>query len=89
MNQKEGVKTMPKGRPGVKIFCINDNTCYSSIASATKHYNIASSSISKQINGERLTAGGLHFVRITSDTSDDQLQEIKKEVLKKIYNINP
>lgn len=78
---------MPKGRPGVKIFCINDNMCYSSILEASEHYGIASSSISKQIKGERLTAGGLHFVKISSELTEEELQEIKKDVLKKIYNL--
>lgn len=77
---------MPKGRPGVKIFCINDNMCYSSILEASKHYGIASSSISKQLKGERLTAGGLHFVKISSALTEKELQKIKKTYLKKFIN---
>lgn len=79
---------MPRGRPGVKIFCVNDFTSYSSIADAAQHYNIATSSISKQLKGERTTVGGFHFVKILDNLSDEELKKIQKEELKKIYNID-
>lgn len=78
---------MPRGRPGVKIFCINDFTTYPSIADAAQHYNIATSSISKQLKGERTTVGGFHFVKIPGDLSEEELKMIQREELKKIYNI--
>lgn len=80
---------MAKGRPGIKILCINDGNCYSSIASASKHYKVASSSICKQMKGERTTAGGYHFVKITSNLSEDDLKKLREKALEQYYNIKP
>lgn len=78
---------MPKGRPGVKIFCINDGTYYESLADAANHYHIASSSISKQIKGERATAGGLHFIKINNEMTPEELRIIREKALERFYKI--
>lgn len=75
------------GRPGKRIFCINDAKIYDSLTSAAQYYNIARTSISKQLMGIRPTAGGRYFIYIDNDISNDELKKIRKEMLEKIYNI--
>lgn len=77
-----------KGRPGISIMCINDGLIFTSISDAAKHYRVDQTAMSRQLKGERKTVGGLHFIKISSEFTEEQIQKIKKEELKKIYNIN-
>lgn len=70
-----------------RIFCINDAKIYDSITSAAQYYNIARSSISKQLMGIRPSAGGRYFIYIDNEISADDLKKIRKEMLEKIYSI--
>lgn len=78
---------MITGRPGRKVICINDGRIYDSITKAAENYNLSRSTISRQLIGERTSAGGRYFMYIDDNITDSQLQEIRKKMLEKIYNI--
>lgn len=76
-----------KGRPGISIMCINDGMIFKSLSEAAEHYGIDQTAMSRQLKGERKTAGGLHFIKISSELTEHQLEKIKQEEITKIYNI--
>ena len=78
---------MITGRPGHRVICINDGRVYDSITKAAENYNLSRSTISRQLAGERTSAGGRYFMYVDDDITSSQLQEIRKQMLGKIYNI--
>lgn len=75
------------GRPGMKIICINDGYIYPSLEAAANHYNIARSSLSKQLKGKRATVGGLHFIYDDDSLTDEEIKKLRSELLEQIYGI--
>lgn len=78
---------MITGRPGRKVICINDGYIYDSITKAAESYNLSRSTISRQLVGERTSAGGRYFMYVDDNITNSQIQEIRKKMLEKIYKI--
>lgn len=78
---------MKTGRPGKKIMCVNDGRIYDSMSSAAEAYNTTRSTISKNMSGKLRTAKGMCFVSITGNETPTELEEIRKEVVIKKFNI--
>lgn len=78
---------MITGRPGKKIICINDGLIFNSITDAAKHYKVTRSTISKQLTGIRLQAGGRYFIYISEEISDNELQELRNQKIKEVYKL--
>ena len=77
-----------KGRPGQRILCINDGLIFNSLSEASEHYNIDQASITRQLQGQRKTAGGYHFIRLESLTNEESIDKLREDALKQIYNID-
>ena len=77
-----------KGRPGQRILCINDGLIFNSLSEAAEYYNIDQTSITRQLQGQRKTAGGYHFIRIDNLRYEEDINKLREDALKKIYNID-
>lgn len=78
---------MAIGRPGKKIMCVNDGRVFTSITQAAKHYQMARSTISKQLTGIRSQAAGLYFMYVDDVLSAEQAEAERKHILEQVYNI--
>lgn len=76
-----------RGRSGQAIMCCNDGCVYSSIHEAAKTYAISTSTIARQIQGERKLAARLYFVAVSGNESHELLNEIRLNVLKAEYRL--
>lgn len=72
---------MPKKQ---KILCINDGQIFDSMSDAAKHYKIAQSAISRQVNGNRRMANGYYFMSIGNDFKKADIKRLQREYLQKM-----
>ena len=76
-----------RGRHGDTIMCCNDGVIHPSKSAASNYYKISASAITRQLNGERKTAAGLYFIRVTGNESKVELEKIREQKLRMCYRL--
>ncbi len=85
---EEGQKSSPHCFKGIKIYCIENDTYYESIAEAARQLNISNSGdIEKVIRGERNGCHGKHFLKANEVTKEKIKETLQKKTgrFRKIY----
>lgn len=88
---KEGQKSSPYCFQEIKIYCIENNTYYNSIAEATRMLKFSNAGdIEKVIRGERNGCHGMHFLKAEDVNENNIKNALKKRTGKtrKIYCID-
>lgn len=71
-----------------KLICINNGVVYQSASAACKALGLHKTQISHHLAGDRPTAGGYVFVRLTGNETKAELEEIITSYVKSHYNLH-
>lgn len=70
----------------MRLYCANNNTIYRSVTDAARDLNVDRTSIHKCLNGDRKSAGGYVFVKITN-ADPEAVHSVRSWMLYSAYNI--
>ena len=87
INLSERVDNMKTGRPGKMVMCVNDGRIFKSMQEAAQHYDTTRSTISRNISGELKTAKRRKFIMISGLETEDELAEIRKNIISELYEV--
>lgn len=71
----------------VPIFCINNGEVYKTARAAAAAVMVDESTMAYHLAGHQKTCGGFVFTRITGDETTEELQELRRKILQKVYGI--
>lgn len=70
------------------VLCVNSGVVYPNAVSAAKAYGLSEYVLSKHLAGINKTCGkGLVFIRLSGNESDEDVDRIRKDTLKRVYGI--